>query len=271
MPCSASSAPQLGDHDKIISLIIDLLSDDLPSLKSCALVCRSWTSHARTHIFYSITLPITGYDRIDSPPFVLLNMFQKDSRAAHSVRSARLLGPISRVRLYPSLRIVRGVFHFPLHPNIRVLYLSNFTIAGFLELFDIVDTLPHIEKLVVKNPAVYRWDGQRHPAYGPLNMPALRILHWNDDDVADPARGNVDLVLEHAALVDALCAAGILSRLTFLHLRITPPCFHQWTPKFPVMSQSLQHCTVCVPVIEGEDTDDQQVSQLRMFYILISS
>ena len=246
----------------IVCLIIDLLSDDFLSLKNCALVCHSWTGRARSHLFSSVSLSVPGYGDNDVSPMVL-NMFQKDPHTARSVRSVRLLGRPCPLN-YPSLQDVRRFFHFPLHPNIRVLRLSNFTTVGFLELFYIVQPLSRLEEFTVDNPVISWWDVERPPVRKPLNMPALKALHWSDDDLVDPVRGDDGLVPEHTALVDALCAAGILSRLESLHLRTTPPCFRQWTPKFSLMSRSLQRCAVCIPVIEEKDTNAERVLQLRM-------
>ncbi|SJL03446.1 uncharacterized protein ARMOST_06801 [Armillaria ostoyae] len=47
---STGEPPQL--PQELLNAIIDCLSDDIPSLHACSLVCRAWTEHAQEHIFH---------------------------------------------------------------------------------------------------------------------------------------------------------------------------------------------------------------------------
>ncbi|THU90314.1 hypothetical protein K435DRAFT_760455 [Dendrothele bispora CBS 962.96] len=51
---STPSCPEL--QPDIVNLIIDELHDSRPDLKTCALVCRSWVSQSRFHLFSRILL-----------------------------------------------------------------------------------------------------------------------------------------------------------------------------------------------------------------------
>ena len=52
--------------------IINFLAWDVKTLRSCALVCRSWNPRSRYHLFYSIS--VTPY--YNRTPYALVNLFQ---------------------------------------------------------------------------------------------------------------------------------------------------------------------------------------------------
>ncbi|CAL1695518.1 unnamed protein product [Somion occarium] len=133
--------PELCDYT------IDFLHDDMPSLKSCSLTCRSWTPATRFHLFRSVDIHSQHacdglYRLLRHSPYLgeMVRRLNISSLTVDAVKADKTAVPFSSVLTIvpPSL--------FGLLPNVKILDVSVLTIdqalcSQFIQNFTSVNEL----------------------------------------------------------------------------------------------------------------------------------
>ncbi|KAF8580214.1 hypothetical protein K439DRAFT_318939 [Ramaria rubella] len=168
-PLSVQALPQ-----ELVDNIIDHLWDDLPSLQTCSLTCRSWVESAQYHIFHHVEAQITIGDPfwalLESSPHIAqyvktLAIYQRpNSPAMHSPPdgidtvvqrllplAANILWRVEDLRIsHISISPLAAKAHatvFRTCLSMRTLTISNATFRRFEDIIRMIITNPQVEIL----------------------------------------------------------------------------------------------------------------------------